>query len=281
MNSIILNNISMPVLDGCDMCAASEPFFHADRIADFNVLIYVIEGTIYVTEEQTDYTVNAGEMLFLKKGVHHFGKREIPKGTRWYFIHFFFREENGLDSFVPESSPIAQYEPVKYNIELPKKLSGLEGSAIEKKLAEFTEYFHSDNKMKKWNINSVLFELLSSIAFYGKYDAASESIPNRISEYLNRNYKEPFSASMLEQEFYLSYKHMAAVFKKEKGITMQQYHVSLRMNEACRLLKSTLMPIGEIGEAVGYGDMLYFSRCFRKFCGMSPTEYRKSVSNYT
>ena len=91
---------------------------------------------------------------------------------------------------------------------------------------------------------------------------------------------EPFSAGKLEKHFFLSYKHMAAVFKKEKQLTLQQYHNKVRMTEACRLLKSTLLPVGEISKELGYPDMLYFSRCFHRFAGMSPTQYRKSVPSF-
>ena len=280
MNNIIFSNICMPVLNGCDLCAASEPFYHADRIIDFNVLIYVIEGTIYVTENDIDYTVNAGEMLFLKSGIRHFGKREIPKGTRWHFVHFYFDEQPDLEEFVPNSTPIQQYEPVKFSRVLPKFMSNLSGGRIERKICELTDYFHSDDRMKKWNINLLLHNLLTEIAIYDIIDEATVTLSDKISDYLNAHYTEPFSAKALEKKFSFSYKYMAAVFKKETGKTMQQYHTLLRMNEACRLLKSTLMTIGEISERVGYQDMLYFSRCFHSSCGMSPTEYRRSVPKY-
>ena len=280
MNNIIFNNISMPILNGCDLCAASESFFHADRITDFNVLIYVIEGTIFVTEDGIDYAVNSGELLFLKNGLRHYGKREITKGTKWYFIHFYFSEQSVPDEFFPNSGAIRQYEPVKFSKPLPKFLTGMENSAVEKSISELVKYFHSDDRMKKWNINSRLCSTLTEIAMYNEITKKAVPLSEKIMQYFNEHYTEPFSAHTLEKEFFLSYKYMASVFKKEVGQTMQQYHISLRMNEACRLLKSTLMPIGEISEAVGYQDMLYFSRCFHKYVGISPTEYRRNVPKY-
>ena len=280
MHSIIFNNISMPVLNGCDLCAASEPFYHADRTIDFNVLIYVTEGTIYVTEGNTDYAVNQGELLFLKNGVRHFGKYEISKGTRWYFVHFYFSEQSDLNEFSPDNTPIVQYEPVRFYRKLPKFMSGLSGSSIENKINGLIEYFHSDDRMKKWNINLLLHSLLTEIAMYKTTGEKPASLSEKISAYISSHYTERFSAKELEKEFFLSYKYMASVFKKDMGITMQQFHISLKMNEACRLLKSTLLPIGEISDKVGYQDMLYFSRCFHNFTGMSPTEYRRKVSEY-
>ena len=278
MNEIILNNISMPVMDGCDLCAASEPFYHADRITDFNILIYVTEGEIYVTEDDIDYTVREGELLFLKSGIHHFGKREIARGTRWYFVHFFFSEKENLPLFTADTSPIKQYEPVCFSTVLPKKLTGLKGSETEQGIIKLCEYFHSSDTMKKWNINLRFSELLSQIAFYGDTKKTALTLSDKICSYLDENYTEPFSAKKLEKQFFLSYKYIASVFKREKGLTMQQYHNSVRMNIAKTLLKSTLMTIGEISRAVGFTDMLYFSRCFKNFTGQNPTEYRKNAS---
>ncbi|MFR4023027.1 MAG: hypothetical protein ACLTZI_08445 [[Eubacterium] siraeum] len=48
-------------------------------------MIYVIDGCIYVTEGDTDYEVNAGELLILKNGVHHFGKKKYRRVQSGYF----------------------------------------------------------------------------------------------------------------------------------------------------------------------------------------------------
>ncbi len=280
MNNIVLSNTVMPVLSVCDLCAASEPFYHPDRTADFHDLIYVLEGVIYVTEGETDFAVKSGEMLSLKAGVHHFGKKEIPKGTRWYYAHFYMNERNDLEEFVPDSAPLVPYVSAECRKELPKYVQGLRGSVAEKKFADMVEYCRSDDRMKRWRINSVLYELLTEVALGGECSGENKGLAEQIRESLSKHYREPFSAHMLEQEFFLSYKYMASVFKRETGTTMQRFHNSLRMNEAARLLRSTLSPIGEISAQVGFTDMLYFSRCFHSFFGVSPTEYRKNLPDF-
>lgn len=279
MHEVILCNNALPQLCGCDFLAASEPFYHADRTADFNVLIYVTEGVIYVTEDGTDYSVSEGELLFLKSGVHHCGKYEIPRGTKWYFMHFLNEEKNWQPMFSPDSSPIPQYSSIGCRVELPKMVSGLNGSDFERRLSSFVDFFHSDDPYKRWNLNLRLHELLSSLAKEFSYNA-QPSLSDKICAYLAEHLREPFSTDKLSREFYLSYKRLAAVFKEEKGVTMQQYHTTLRMSEAKRLLRSTLMSVGEIAADLGFADMLYFSRRFRESTGYSPTEYRKLPQTY-
>lgn len=279
MHEITLSNSMLPQLCGCDFLAASEPFMHADRTADFNVLIYVTEGAIYVTEDGTDYTVAAGELLLLKSGVHHYGRREIPRGTKWYFIHFTAADSAPLPPFFPDSAPIPPYSSIGCSLALPKKLSGLSGSVFERSLAEFIEYFHSDDPFRRWNLNARLFSLLSSISQEFSQSAAP-SLSDKICAYLAENMRQPFCAEEISRSFFLSYKRLAAVFKQQKGMSMQQYHTALKINEARRLLRSTLKSVGEIAAELGFSDMMYFSRRFREITGYSPTEYRRLPQTY-
>lgn len=286
MNRITLYNFSSPILCGMGHLVASEPFYHADRVADFNVMIYVSAGRIYVTEAETDYEIGPGELFFLKKGLRHYGKVEIPKGTDWYYAHFYINEEVSVtgqepECFSPDIGPLPKYEPSLCYAMLPKKMSGLAGSELEEKIARLADYYHSFEPDKKWKINHRMFELLSAIAFYeSKEHIRVESLSDRIGRYLSESYEKPFSAKDLESRFFLSYKYMAAVFKKETGLTMQQFHTAERISRAKRLLRTTLIPVGAVAEAVGFSDMLYFSRIFHRETGMSPSDYRRKLPEW-
>lgn len=278
LNEIIFNNSAMPIVCGCGLLAASEAFFHADRTADFNVLIYVLEGVIYVTEGDEDHEIKRGELLFLKHGVRHFGKREIPKGTRWFYVHFYFEDNPDYEDYFSSNRQILPYSPSSYSAALPKFFTGLHGSETEDRIMGLWERCSSDNCFKGWYANLWLAELLSFLALKSSENAAPERLSDRIAGYLEDHISDAFSAKAIEREFFLSYKRSAAVFKAETGISMQQYHDRLKMNEACRLLRSTLMPVGEVAAAVGYSDPLYFSRRFRELMGSSPSGFRKSAA---
>ena len=264
MNQIVMTDGSMPALLGQGLLATAEGFTHADRQLPFHVLIYVLEGSIHVTEGGTDYAVQPGEMLFLRSGLRHYGKRPIPRGTRWYYVHFELPEAGDAQHLLP----------------LPKYLSGLAGGRLEDELAAFVEACRQKDERSRWYLNQQLFVLLSHI---GHYAAGRENTPDltqRIARHLAQHLNRPFSAKELEKTFFLSYKHMAAVFKKGVGETMMAYHQRLRMEEGARLLRETLLPVGEIGERLGFGDQLYFSRCFRAYAGVSPSRYRREIRDY-
>ncbi len=295
MKTITITSDSLPVLAGCDFCMANEPFFHVDRIPDFYVLIFVVSGCIYVTEEDTDYEIHPGQLLILQSGIRHYGKYTVPKGTSWYYAHFYMKVS--FRDYLSLNTPPAFNEPLCFQMDLPKYHTGLEQSKIAAMIAELANSLHSGNAMAHltntvsnyqaedsmvfWNANLHLFSILTELAAANLPPAPKNTLSDRIADYLSHHTSESFSAEALEKYFFLSYKHMAAVFKKEKHLTLLQYHTKSRIAEACRLLRSTMKSVGEIAEELGYHDMLYFSRCFRQTMGVSPTEYRKQqIVNY-
>ena len=61
-------------------------------------------------------------------------------------------------------------------------------------------------------------------------------------------------------------------------MTPMQYIISIRIANAQGLLEATDYSINEIARIVGYDNPLYFSRLFHKQKGLSPSQFRKSIS---
>lgn len=256
---ITISDRGLPLLSDCDTLTAAEDFWHMDRTAEFNVLIYVTAGTMYVTENGCDYAIYPGELLFLKSGLRHFGRRPTLRGTRWIYAHFRFADvQSGGNTAV-----------------LSKKICGLSGSAIEENLFRLCEYSHSPVPLRELRQNSMLYEILLDIA--SEQYPEQELISDRICAFLDGQTDRDFSKELINGQFYQSYSSLAARFRREKGMTMGQYHNSARMKRACHLLRSTLMSVGEIAESLGFSDMLYFSRKFHAYSGASPTDYRQTA----
>ncbi len=69
--------------------------------------------------------------------------------------------------------------------------------------------------------------------------------------------------------------YFTTAFRKRKGMSVQEYLLKVRMQRAKELLAGTNLQIQEIGKMAGYEDQLNFSRIFRKYEGISPSEYRR------
>ena len=57
------------------------------------------------------------------------------------------------------------------------------------------------------------------------------------------------------------------------------YVIKLRIDRACELLVTTDLPIGEIQSYIGYQDAKAFYRAFKRYVGLTPTEYRNIHSH--
>jgi AraC-like DNA-binding protein/quercetin dioxygenase-like cupin family protein len=67
--------------------------------------------------------------------------------------------------------------------------------------------------------------------------------------------------------------HLSKAFKQKTGLSPKQYLLKMRMDKARELLGGTLT-IDQVASSVGFNDALYFSKQFRKYTGMPPSEYR-------
>jgi AraC-like DNA-binding protein len=82
----------------------------------------------------------------------------------------------------------------------------------------------------------------------------------------------------LARELNVSYTWFRKAFKKTMGVAPGQYHLNIRIEKACKLLKETTLSVGEISYTLGFESEFYFSRIFKKKTGEAPRQFRiKSV----
>lgn len=268
--NIFLDGLHLPELLDCDILTASENFFHMDRTADFNVLICVTDGAMYVTENGRDYEIPAGGLLFLRSGLRHYGRRETPRGTRWFYAHFRLPEPPHAmpdGAFAKTASPAETIAPT---LMLPKQCAFPAGTM--EKAEKLCALLRGNSPLHRLRAGALFYELLLRI---GEGQPEEPRPIDAVCAYLTEHAREPFSKERTAANFLMSYSRLAALFKEEKGIPMGEYHNRARMEEACRLLRSTLLPVGEVADRLGFADPLYFSKKFRAFAGLSPAAYRR------
>lgn len=93
--------------------------------------------------------------------------------------------------------------------------------------------------------------------------------------YFHENYNKPIRIENYAASQHMSVSWFIRNFKEYTDFTPAQYILSLRISNAQTLLENTSYNITEIADIVGYSNPLYFSRIFKKQCGMSPSEFRK------
>ena len=104
-----------------------------------------------------------------------------------------------------------------------------------------------------------------------------QGLAGKVYEYLHLSYADRLSLDGIASRFATNRTDLNEAFRAEYGVTVMACLADVRMEVARALLRNTGVPISEISFRVGFSDESYFGRAFRKKCGMTPLEYRKSV----
>ncbi|MEK8130046.1 helix-turn-helix domain-containing protein [Paenibacillus filicis] len=99
-----------------------------------------------------------------------------------------------------------------------------------------------------------------------------------IRQYIDRSFAEPITLESIAGQFFVSKEHLSRTFKQEIGSTVMDYIITLRMEKAKQLLHDPMVSIKNAAEAVGYSDLTYFHRIFKKITGLTPGQVRQDIS---
>lgn len=105
------------------------------------------------------------------------------------------------------------------------------------------------------------------------YSSLIQKTVNHIDFY----YARQISLKSLAEEFCVSPSYLSGLFRKEVGITLTDYIRKIRIERSLILLNTSVLSIQEIAEQVGFLDVNYFTRTFKKYHGISPKKYRESI----
>lgn len=101
----------------------------------------------------------------------------------------------------------------------------------------------------------------------------------RIEQYIEGHIAEKIYLSDLCERFFLSKNALYRLFRKEFGMTVNEYVLARRLSRAESLLKSDLsLNMAGISAASGFPDYNYFIRAFKRHKGITPLQYRKSTA---
>ena len=92
--------------------------------------------------------------------------------------------------------------------------------------------------------------------------------------FIGGNYQRDLTIQEIADSSGLNRSYFSRIFKETFGESPQRFLLQYRMNKAAELLKSSMLPISEIGKSVGYENQLHFSRAFKNTFGISPKGYR-------
>lgn len=230
-------------------------------------LIYVLEGGCDFICGGNTYTATKDDLLIANSAqVHSF---EAKGGMTFFSILLY----------------PAFFADVDYKgVALENIISG--DPLIRSCLTEMCDEYKSGEEMSDMMMKSHAYRLM---AYLGRRyrlsdgSAASQQVNtsrlNRVLEYISKHYRDKITTSTLSSMCFLSESHFCRFFKNAVGRSCIEYINQYRIEKAAVLLANTNDTISDIAEGVGFDDINYFSRTFKRIKGKAPGAYRKSLSH--
>lgn len=123
-------------------------------------------------------------------------------------------------------------------------------------------------------------DLVSDSSPFPLYSHINHKLSDLITEvkkYVDENYmNSELSLTGTAKKFFLNPSYLSRTFKKETGVSFVEYITTARMEKAIILLRQSDFKAFEIAGAVGICDANYFCNCFKKYTGVSVSDYRRA-----
>lgn len=103
---------------------------------------------------------------------------------------------------------------------------------------------------------------------------ARSPVVNQIMHYIHKHYDQELSLKTLSLKYNINSAYLGQLFKKETGVSFPNYINNYRVEMAKDYLNETNLKTSQIAKKVGFIDPNYFYRIFKKYAGMSPTDYK-------
>ena len=230
-------------------------------------LLYFTEGEGVISCDLKEYTVKAGDIVFVNGKELHTGCLRGTK-TVYYCIHV---DKDFFHNLIGNEYVVFQ------NIISDDVCSVLIENAICEAQKDGFESLIAVKKIMYEFFQLVGRSYISTVLSKGDYVNHFKKLHtfNSIIEYIDRHFDEELNANILAKQFYMSPSYFSHLFKKRVNKTVTEYINEIRISHAKSFLEREDMSIGEIASLVGFSDINYFSRKFKALTGMTPSEYRR------
>jgi len=212
---------------------------------------FVFSGSGIFTKGGITYNIGKGDMFICRPGddVTYCASVTDP----WDFGWIVFRCGAELDSLLPAEV-----------LHVP------ETARIFEQMADAV-----DKPAKEWLVSGLLYQLFAILADAQGQRCAEQSYLSKAVSYIESNYNRNLQVTDIAEMLGLNRSYFCRVFKRQMGMSPQDYIVSYRLEQAEKLLTTTKLSQKEIALRVGYPDVYALSRMFKRRYGIAPGKFRE------
>ncbi len=261
--------------------------FHFDNsyFTDFEThpqleLIYVDDGIEEVFEDDKTYQLSKGQAFIHKPFASHKDRCVTDKSTA--YILSFRTSSPSMNQLFDRVLDLSKTEVDQlkqvFEIYIKNVDCNIDQYFSERKIIVNSNSFGISQIIKN------IFELFFISLLNPKENEPLENhtyndtFVNMVIQELNKAKYEKFSLEKISKNVSYSKSYLCRHFKRVTGITIINYFYSLKIEEAKKLLLNGEHSIEETSDLLNFDSVQYFSKVFKKYCGLSPSNWRNISS---
>ena len=236
----------------------SNAFIH--RMNDFTLqFVEFGEGQYFINDNT--YLLKPHDLFYLPYNKPLMYVKNPQNPYKYYWISF---QGNGVENFlkstvISDKFPIIHIEKWQEMLSLFKELNPASPPTVYKIKAVFYSIFSMLQKQG---------------SFYPSTADKSDLLVSEIKKYITINFSQTeFSVKQVAEQFYLNPSTLYRLFIKETGISVKEFIINTRLENAKNLLESGSL-ITYAAYQSGFSDIYYFSKFFKKRYGITPSQFK-------
>ena len=239
-----------------------------DRLHSFcqNKFYYLTEGSFSITIEGTEYTAQPGDWFFIPAGTMHSYSNIPGVEMKKYWMHF---------DIYPSANLLAP-------LQVAYKVNAADCPQVQALFQEFARLRRCKDLCDRLRLKAVILNLLAEyIRLADKntpvvWEERDEDMRSVLA-YIQVNFRRSLTTEELAEVCHMHPTHFIRAFKLRMAQTPHQYIADVRMEYARQLLDRSDRSVIQIAEDSGFYDLAHFSRTFKQYYSMTPTQYRKAL----
>lgn len=247
-------------------------------------IFYFTHGKTKMYCNQTAYEVHSPDILFINKNELHYGENDSTE-----LCYFVFRIDLAM-LLSYNIAPCGQkyLEPLEKSLVLfQNHINSYNIQALLERMILACKEHAEGYELK---ILSEMFHLLGEL--YEHYKGISYTSQDveilmkktkrfaMVFDYIEKNYTNVISLDEVSKKAHMSKGYFCRMFKRTTGRSLTDYVNRLRIEKSVLLLNQGICNITEAAMSVGFDDINYFSRVFKKYMNQSPSSYLQNDKRY-
>lgn len=229
-------------------------------------IVIPISGRAHYNIDKTNYELERGNILFAGSSMPL--DKTVLGDKPWIYFLVHYKVTNC------EVSPV-NFMAQHFELKICEKNT----MRLLSRLQELSQVASEMTGMSRLKMGNLLRQLIQEILEYSmcySWDSEADKV-NQTESYIKSHYSEELTMSQLADRIGWDQKKLNYAFTKQVGISPKKYLIQYRIDRAKSLLANENFQIGDVALQVGYEDPFLFSRMFKKYTTLSPSQFRMSL----